>query len=142
MIENLNILLVEDDDVAAESVIRSFKKMSLDIPITVAENGKEALDIINGENGQPKMASPFIVLLDLNMPIMNGFEFLETVRNNTALQKLVIFILTTSNEDSDRAKAYDHNVAGYMVKSAVGPQFSKLVHLLDSYQNAIELSGA
>lgn len=138
MIKNLNILLVEDDDVAAESVIRSLRKTSPDIPITVAENGKIALDIVSG-NADEIMPWPYIVLLDLNMPIMNGFEFLEKVRQSEALQKLVIFVLTTSNEDSDRSKAYNHNVAGYMVKSAVGPQFSKLAELLESYRNAIEL---
>lgn len=138
MIKDLNILLVEDDDVAAESVIRSLRKTSPDIPITVAENGQVALDIISGE-ADVKVPWPYIVLLDLNMPIMNGFEFLEKVRESETLQKLVIFVLTTSNEDSDRSKAYNHNVAGYMVKSAVGPQFSKLAHLLDTYRDAVEL---
>lgn len=141
MNKKLNVLLVEDDDVAAESVVRSLRKVSPEIPVTIAENGKKALDILLGKNSEKKFEPPYIVLLDLNMPVMNGFEFLEEVRNSEQLKDIVIFILTTSNEDSDRTKAYCHNVAGYMVKSAVGPQFSKLASLLDSYKNAVELNG-
>ena len=72
------------------------------------------------------------------MPVMNGFEFLEYIRNDELLQDTVIFILTTSNDDNDRSRAYDNNVAGYMVKSAVGPQFAKLAALLCAYKNAVE----
>lgn len=139
MSEFLNVLLVEDDDVAAESVTRSLKKVLPKIPVTVAENGRVALNILRGLDKENEIKKPFIVLLDLNMPVMNGFELLEEVRNSPELQDIVIFILSTSNEDNDRTKAYHHNVAGYMVKSAVGPQFSKLATFLDSYRSAIEL---
>jgi len=74
------------------------------------------------------------------MPVMNGFEFLEYVRESPSLQDTVIFILTTSNDDNDRTRAYENNVAGYMVKSAVGPQFAKLAYLMDAYRNAVELN--
>lgn len=136
MIKNLNVLLVEDDDVAAESVIRSLKKVVPEVPVINARHGREALDVIN-ESG--KIQSPYIVLLDLNMPVMDGFEFLEEVRSTPNLSNTVIFVLTTSNDDRDRMQAYHHNVAGYMVKSAVGPQFSKLAHLLRTYKDAVEL---
>ncbi len=136
MIKNLNVLLVEDDDVAAESVVRSLKKVVPEVPIVNARHGREALEMIN-EPG--KIKSPYIVLLDLNMPVMDGFEFLEEVRSIPDLSNTVIFVLTTSNDDRDRTQAYHHNVAGYMVKSAVGPQFSKLAHLLRSYKDAVEL---
>lgn len=139
MIKELSILLVEDDDVAAESVIRSLKKVVSDINIIVAENGRVAIDILQGKRPEKELPSPFIVLLDLNMPVMNGFEFLEEIRHSEEFQDLVVFILTTSNQDSDRSKAYHHNVAGYMVKSSVGPQFSKLANLLTAYKAAIEL---
>ncbi len=136
MIKNLNVLLVEDDDVAAESVIRSLKKVVPEVPVINARHGREALEMIN-ESG--KIQSPYIVLLDLNMPVMDGFEFLEEVRSTPDLSNTVIFVLTTSNDDRDRMQAYHHNVAGYMVKSAVGPQFSKLAHLLRTYKDAVEL---
>lgn len=138
--KELSILLIEDDDVAAESVIRSLKKISPVIKVVTAQNGLEALEILRGIDGDRVIFMPFIVLLDLNMPVMNGFDFLETIRESDEFMDLVIFVLTTSNEDSDKTKAYHHNIAGYMVKSAVGPQFSKLAKLLDSYRDAIELS--
>ncbi len=139
MINNFSILLVEDDDVAAESVIRGLKKTNTQINVVIAENGKKALDILRHEHPEKRMTSPFVVLLDLNMPIMSGFEFLEHVRNDERLNGVVIFILTTSDNDSDKAKAYDNQVAGYMVKSSVGPQFAKLATLLEAYKDAIEL---
>lgn len=140
MINNLSILLVEDDDVAAESVTRSLTKTAPEIPIVLANNGKEALDILLSEEKNSPLIRPFIVLLDLNMPVMNGLEFLEVVRNSAHLKDLVIFVLTTSDAETDRTQAYYHNVAGYMVKSAVGPQFSKLASLLLSYQKAVEMT--
>lgn len=138
MINDLSILIVEDDDVAAESISRSLRKVSSDMKLVYAEHGQMALDILNGAHPTRKLSSPFLVLLDLNMPVMNGFEFLEAVRDSPDLQNAVIFILTTSNDDNDRARAYDNNVAGYMVKSSVGPQFAKLAILLNAYKEAVE----
>lgn len=141
MIKELSILLVEDDDVAAESVTRSLKKVSADIDIVTAENGQIALDIIEGKLESSAISRPYIVLLDLNMPVMNGHEFLEAIRSSERHKDIVVFVLTTSDDDRDRSKAYHNNIAGYMIKSSVGPQFSKLATLLLSYQAAIELRG-
>ena len=135
----MNILLVDDDDVASESVIRSLKKSGLTFPVRVAQDGMEALDILRGVNGCAPMQKPFLILLDLNMPRMNGFEFMQEVRADSLLSESVIFILTTSDADSDRTRAYHENIAGYIVKSAVGPQFSRLAQLLDSYSAAVKL---
>lgn len=140
MISNLQVLLIEDDDVASEAVIRSLARVAPDISVVWAEHGQEGLDIIEGRHPDKSITGPFIVLLDLNMPVMNGFEFLEQTRMSKAFKDLVIFILTTSNQDTDRSKAYHQNVAGYMVKSAVGPQFSKLANLLNAYCSAVEPS--
>lgn len=138
MIKELSVLIVEDDDVAAESIARSLKKVSPDIHLVYAEHGKAAMTILKKQDPQRILTTPYLVLLDLNMPVMNGFEFLASVREDVELKDTVIFILTTSNDDNDRAQAYDNNVAGYMVKSAVGPQFAKLATLLDAYKNAVE----
>ncbi|WP_141289365.1 response regulator, partial [Ideonella azotifigens] len=79
------------------------------------------------------------VLLDLNMPRMDGFEFLQQLRADPALCDEVVFVLTTSDADADRVRAYHENVAGYMVKALVGPQFAKLAQLLVSYRLAVRL---
>jgi CheY-like chemotaxis protein len=72
---------------------------------------------------------------------MNGFEFMEEIRGDQNLHESVIFVLTTSDNEHDRARAYAKNIAGYMVKSAVGPHFSKLASLLDNYRSTVKLPG-
>lgn len=133
----VNILIVDDDDVAAESVVRSLRKHAMDFPVTLARDGIEALEILRAHHSELTIEKPYIVLLDLNMPRMDGFEFLQEVRQDNVLQDSIIFVLTTSDADSDKSRAYHENIAGYMVKSAVGPQFSKLASLLDNYRNTI-----
>lgn len=135
----VNILLIDDDDVAAESVVRSLRKHTVDFPVTLARDGIEALEILRKTHPDLSIEKPYIILLDLNMPRMNGFEFLQEIRNDKQLHDSVIFVLTTSDFDSDKARAYNENIAGYMVKSAVGPQFTKLAVLLDNYRNTVAL---
>ena len=133
----LTILLVDDDDVAQEAIIRSFGKNDIGFPIITAADGQEALDILRGEHPEKRSEEPLIVLLDLNMPRMDGFEFLQIIRSDPLLVKTVVFVLTTSSADSDKAKAYEECIAGYMVKSSVGPQFGKLASLLKDYREAV-----
>ena len=135
----LSILLIEDDDVAAESVKRSLDKMSVPFPVVWAEDGLIALAILRGQDPGRHIQRPLVILLDLNMPRMNGFEFLQQLRADPALQDEVVFVLTTSDVDADRTRAYHEQIAGYMVKSAVGPQFFKLAQLLLSYASAVKL---
>jgi CheY-like chemotaxis protein len=135
----LNLLLVEDDDVAAEAVIRGLRKHAMDCPVIPAEDGTAALHILRGTHTARRIAKPYLVLLDLNMPHMNGFEFLQQLRADTELRGTVVFVLTTSGSETDRARAYQENIAGYMVKSAVGPQFSGLARFLTEYRWAVQL---
>lgn len=131
-----SVLLVDDDDVATESVLRSFKKHGIACSTVVASDGLEALEIIRAQHPSKRLEGPFLVLLDLNMPRMDGFEFLQTIRSDPKLKKTVVFVLTTSPRDTDRAKAYEESVAGYMVKSVVGPQFALLASFLEKYASS------
>lgn len=135
----LTILLVEDDDVAAESVVRSLNRIGCTFPVVWAEDGAVALAVLRGKDALRKVPRPRVVLLDLNMPRMDGFEFLKHLRADALLRDDVVFVLTTSDVDTDRTRAYHENIAGYMVKAAVGPQFSRLANLLVSYQSAVNL---
>lgn len=135
----LHVLLIEDDDVAAEAVMRSMQRAGIPCPVTWVEDGQAALEVLREQDAQRKAPRPRLILLDLNMPRMNGFEFLEAARADPQLKDEVIFVLTTSSADTDRSRAYDENVAGYMVKSAVGPQFARLTQLLDGYRRAVQL---
>ncbi len=132
----LSVLVVEDDDVAAEAVTRAIVKLHTGCRIVVAQDGLDALDVLRG-NGDRQIDKPFVILLDLNMPRMNGFEFLAALRADKDLRDSIVFVLTTSDAESDRSRTYHENIAGYMVKSAVGPQFSKLTRLLVDYSAAV-----
>jgi CheY-like chemotaxis protein len=137
-----SVLIVDDDDVATEGVLRSFRKSQINCATVTAEDGLEALEVLRGQNPQKSIAEPMIILLDLNMPRMNGFEFLEALRADEVLRSKVVFVLTTSARDTDMARAYAENIAGYMVKSSVGPQFSRLASFLGKYAEAVKLPGA
>ncbi len=134
----VKILLVDDDDVDAEMVVRGFRNHKIGNPITTAENGIEGLKILR-RNGHEPFAKPFLILLDLNMPGMNGFEFLDELRDDPVLRDSIVFVLTTSNAEIDRARTYRKNVAGYIVKSDVGPSFKKAVDLIDHYWTTVTL---
>lgn len=133
----LHILLVEDDDVAAEAVMRSLNSLINNFSVTIAEDGLVALQILRGRHLSRRIGHPRLVLLDLNMPRMNGFEFLDELRADEELKSTIVFVLTTSSEDRDRMRAYQSSIAGYMVKRAVGAQFLLLRNLLEQYRSVI-----
>jgi CheY-like chemotaxis protein len=133
----LTLLVVDDDDVAAEAVVRGMRKHALDCPIVIAEDGMAALQILRGQHPTRQIAKPYLVLLDLNMPRMNGLEFLRELRSDGQLRGTVVFVLTTSGSDADRARAYQEFIAGYMVKSGLGPQLSGLARFLTEYRSSV-----
>ncbi|MFC0202781.1 response regulator [Novosphingobium soli] len=133
------VLLVDDDDVATEGVMRSFRKRSVPCRTVTAGDGAEALQILRGEHADKHIDTPVIVLLDLNMPGMDGFRFLDVLRADPRLRRTVVFVLSTSAREQDRCRAYDGHVAGYMVKSAVGPQFARLADFIGKYACTQEL---
>lgn len=111
------ILHVEDDSVDAMVVQRAFKKNNIPYKLILAMDGAEAWDMLKGTNGKEKLNPlPRFILLDINMPKMNGIEFLKKIRGDEELSNLTVFILTTSNDDRDRAEAYKYHVAGYILK--------------------------
>jgi len=138
MTSMVNLLLVEDDEVDVQGLKRAFAKSRIGNPITVARDGIEALEILRGENGQAKLAKPHLILLDLNMPRMNGLEFLEAIRADEDLKTSVVFMITTSKAEEDKARAYEKNVAGYIVKQDPANTFMQAVALLEHYWKIVE----
>lgn len=137
--EPVNILLVEDDDGDAKAVKRAFLKAKIANPILRAEDGIEALEYMRGENGHEAMKGPHLLLVDLNMPRMNGFQLVRAMREDAKLRRMIVFFLTTSKSEEDKAAAYDLNVAGYIVKQNAGIDFLNLVGMIDSYWRIVEL---
>jgi CheY-like chemotaxis protein len=132
----LNILLVEDDDVDVMNVRRAFAKNHITNPLTVVGDGIEALKMLRGDD-LPKGRR--IVLLDLNLPRMNGIEFLRELRKDPALASTPVVVLTTSQDESDRIEAYQLNVAGYLLKPVTFTAFSDLMAALNKYWALVEL---
>ena len=137
----LNILLVEDDEVDVMTVKRAFKKGNITNPLYVAGNGLEALKMLRGEAGKPSLVpvDRRIILLDLNMPKMNGLEFLKVLRADSVIGHIPVVVLTTSNEEKDRVQAYDLNVAGYILKPISFNNFVELMVTLNQYWTLCEM---
>lgn len=142
MIENkmTNILLVEDDEVDVMNVKRAFKKNNITDPLYFASNGLEALELLRGNSNLPVMPRERrLILLDLNMPKMNGIEFLRELRADPELKLIPVIVLTTSNEDRDKVEAYNLNVAGYILKPVTFSNFVEAVGTLNKYWTLSEM---
>ena len=108
--------MVEDDYLDSMGVERELKKLNITNPLYVARNGREALNMLRGIGRERIEPQPSIVILDINMPRLNGFEFLEEIRKDPLLRGLNVFILTTSNDDLDREAAKELGVTGFIEK--------------------------
>ena len=102
-------------------------------------DGLVTLDLLRGKNSHISVEKLYIVLLDINMPRMSGFEFLEEVRHDDNLRHSVIFVFSTSETDQDRKVAYDKNMDGYIVKSDIESGFTNVINMLECYWKIVTL---
>ncbi|MCU7942400.1 MAG: response regulator [Candidatus Thiodiazotropha sp. (ex Cardiolucina cf. quadrata)] len=122
------ILLIEDDRVDIMTVQRALQKNNISNPLLIARTGLEALDMLRGTNDVKKINPlPALTLLDLNLPKMSGFEFLQELRNDPELDSLRIIVLTSSNEPKDRAAAFEFEVDDYIVKPHSFDEFTRAI---------------
>ncbi len=132
--QDFSILLVEDDEVDIMNVKRAFRKNEITFPVTVAHNGMEALAMLQGKGELAiEEKRPNIILLDINMPKMGGIEFLQELRKDPVLKPISVFIMTTSDEESDKIAAYNLNVAGYILKPLSFERFVNAVSILKEF---------
>lgn len=131
----VTLFLIEDDDIDVMCIKREFKTRKIANPVIRAKDGAEAFEYL--ESG--KIAKPFIILLDLQMPRMNGLEFLAKLRQTEQFKDSVVFVLTTSQDEKDICESYNLNVAGYFVKDEVGEGFIGIVDILDGYWKVVHL---
>ena len=134
--ENKSILLVEDDVVDRMTVERALKEIHVLNPLNTVANGEEALEYLRDLAND----KPGIILLDLNMPKMNGIEFLHAAKGDEALKRIPVIVLTTSKDEQDRVNSFDLGVAGYMIKPVDYLQFVEVVRAIDLYWTLSELS--
>ncbi len=133
----IDILLVEDDAVDVMTVQRAFKKSKVSNPLHIAGNGIEALDLLRSVES-PIRSSRCLILLDLNMPKMNGIEFLKELRQDPEFRKMPVIVLTTSDQEKDRVEAYNLHVAGYILKPVTFAKFVEVVTVLNHYWTLCE----
>jgi CheY-like chemotaxis protein len=136
--KTVQLLHVEDDDLCLMGLNRAFKAAKIANPVSFAHDGIEALEMLRGTNGRPYLPRPFLILLDLNMPRMDGIEFLKELRKDEELKKSIVFIMTTSGADEDKVEAYNLGVAGYILKSNPATAFLEATALLDTYWRVVE----
>jgi len=129
------ILLVEDDDVDVMTVERAFKDLQVTNQLVCAGNGEEALEYLKTESNK----KPCIILLDLNMPKMNGIEFLKIAKEDEALNNIPVVVLTTSKTEQDVVESFKLGAAGYMVKSVDYRKFVETIRTINLYWTLSEL---
>ena len=130
------ILLVEDDSVDAMTVKRALKELNVTNPLVHTLNGEEALEYLRNNNGNKKSC---VILLDLNMPKMNGVEFLKIVKTDDKLKRIPVVVLTTSRDTHDKVETFGLSVAGYIVKPTDYKKFVETMRTIDIYWTLSEL---
>ncbi|GGD11753.1 response regulator [Hyunsoonleella pacifica] len=130
----LNILLIEDDMIEVMKLHRTISKLKLPHNIVEANNGEDALKIL-----QKKDELPHIILLDLNMPKLNGIEFLNILKNDDVLKYIPTIILTTSNNQKDLLECYKIGIAGYIIKPLKYEDYISKIEKLMAYWSINEL---
>lgn len=133
----IQIVLIDDDEVDVEAVARLLRKHRLPYDLVTFSNGSEAKNALAGSFGQELAKQPYLILLDLNMPRMNGIELLDWLRAQPHLRRAIVFAFTTSEAQQDCRAAYDRQVAGYLVKSHLGSGYAALARILDTYTHAV-----
>jgi CheY-like chemotaxis protein len=135
MKDNKTILLVEDDKVDAMTVKRAMGDLKITNPLQHVFNGLEALEYLNS----PTSEKPCIILLDLNMPKMNGIELLKVIKADQRFKKIPVVILTTSNAERDKTESFILSVAGYMLKPVDYKQFVDVIKDINLYWTISEI---
>jgi CheY-like chemotaxis protein len=141
MTKSLPFLLADDDLVDVKTVKRAFKHYDLANPLYVVSNGAEALAFLRHAPPYGNAAAaprPGLILLDLNMPVMNGLEFLKLMKADEDLKSIPVIVLTSSKEESDLVASYQLSVAGYIVKPVDFAKFLDVVKVVDAYWSLCE----
>jgi len=138
MENGMNIFIVEDDDLDAEILERGLRKVDSSASLTRARDGVEALEMLKQDAASHTLPRPFFILLDINMPRMNGHEFLARVRATDEMKDALVFVFTTSTNQADIDRAYRNNANGYIVKPHGSNSLNEVLKLLDSFWKVCE----
>lgn len=134
----IQLILVESDEAEAAAIRRACAKMGVNGEITQFHAGSEALAALQGPFGSQLLANRFLILLDMDQSDGGGLAFLDALRGDAVLRRSIVFALSRSANDEDKAAAYDRRVAGYLVKDILDPEYANLCDLLDVYERSIQ----
>ena len=129
------ILIIDDDLVDAMTIKRAFKDIGVNNRIDLVGNGEEALKFLRGDENE----KPALIFLDLNMPKMNGIEFLRILRQDDQLNMIPVIILTTSKDEHDKVNSFKLGIAGYIVKPVDYMHFVEVIKTIKDYWTFSEL---
>lgn len=134
MTNPLRVLLIEDDMIETMKFKRTVSKLPVQHTIVEAKNGEEALEVL-----EQKDRLPDIILLDLNMPKINGIEFLSILKNNDTLRYIPTIVLTTSSNQKDLLECYKIGIAGYVMKPLKYEDYVEKITRVLAYWSCNEL---
>ncbi|WP_300029346.1 response regulator [uncultured Roseobacter sp.] len=134
----MNILLVEDNDVDAMMFDRALRDARSDNTVVRARDGVEALEVLNQQDPPFAAGAPFVVLLDINMPRMNGHEFLQELRADDRISLVTVVVVTTSSDQGDIERAYERHASGYLVKPSRKSEMTRVIDCLTDYWDRCE----
>ena len=137
--DTLRLLVIEDNEIDREIVRRAFRKSGMPCEMAVAPDGGSAIDLMLGDDDHTPLEKPYIVLLDMDMPGVDGHEFLAEIRSDPQLRRTVIFVLTGALRESDTEHCYDQCVAGVLFKSAFSEDPESVVEMLTRYWQLVQL---
>jgi len=125
---NRAILLIEDDQIDRMTIQRGFRNLNIKNKLDMVKNGQEGLEYL-----RKSKENPTLIILDINMPKMNGLEFLGIIKKNEEYKTIPVFILTTSNDENDKRFCYECGIAGYILKPIDYLEFQETIKILSNY---------
>jgi DNA-binding NarL/FixJ family response regulator len=133
----VHVVLIDDDEVDAEAVMRLLQQANTAFPLTIFRDGEEARHALAGTFGARLQGERHLFLLDINMPRMNGFEFLAWLRHESTLPHAIVFVFSTSAAEADCRRAYACHIAGYLAKSQLGSSYDGLLPVLTAFHDQV-----
>lgn len=137
------LLLVDDNPMDVILTLDAFSEAKLKNHINVARNGQEALDYLFGRDkfaDRENFPVPSLILLDLKMPGIDGFEVLRQIKNAELLKRIPVIILTSSKDEGDRALSYDIGANSYLLKPVSFDGFIDVVKKIDDYWFSLNIN--